>query len=316
MIFRVTGHRSCALALSAILACAAGAALADQTPKASPADRARQSSDEQEMLDRARQEAGVRKDAGENRRLTVNIGEPPAAEKAALEKKRQDELASLSEKLRRASAGRVARAPTPVETPWSTEVTAAPKQDIAPEQRSALGHKRPPASADDGRVTVLMVMAPGNKGIRRFDKTADPILCARDGCYVSTGADTAARFYSLGRSIGLGNIFGQRAGACNHQTACVFRAVDLSGAGAILQPVDLKVMVHDRRNVSSAAPDPTCHVDMGRLMCARAIVAGDYTLWVVPERIAELAGSALLQHALADGLPNLETRADLPWLKN
>lgn len=320
--FRATGTRSCALALAAMLACAAGAALAE-TPKASAADKfarsasdekARQSADEQEMLEKARREAAAQREGAG--RLTVNIGAPPAAEKEALEKKRQDELASLSEKLRRASVGRVARPPTLVETPWSTDVTVAPKDVIAPEQRSALGHKPTAATANDGRVTVLMVMAPGNKGIRRFDKSADPILCARDGCYVSSGPDSAARFHALGRSTGLGGIFGQRAGACNQRTTCVFRGVDLSGTDAILQPVDLKVMVHDRRSVSSASPDTTCRVDMGRLMCGRPIVAGDYTLWVVPEHVAELAGAAFLQHALTDGLPNLETRADLPWLKN
>ena len=205
---------------------------------------------------------------------------------------------------------------TPVETPWSTEVAVAPKDDIAPEQRFALGHKPTASTANDGRVTILMIMTPGNKGIRRFDKSADPILCARDGCYVSNGAETPARFHALGSAASLGGVFGKRAGACNHQTTCAFRGIDLSGADAILQPVDLKVLVHDRRNVSSARPDSTCRVDMGRLMCGRPIVAGDYTLWVVPERVADQAGAALLQHALADGLPHLETRADLPWLKN
>ena len=46
----------------------------------------------------------------------------------------------------------------------------------------------------DWRVTVLMIMAPGTYGIRRGASIADPVLCTTDGCYVSIGADIAARF--------------------------------------------------------------------------------------------------------------------------
>ena len=44
-------------------------------------------------------------------------------------------------------------------------------------------------------VTVLLVMAPGNYGIRRNGpKVADPIMCTTEGCYVSMGPGAPAKF--------------------------------------------------------------------------------------------------------------------------
>jgi hypothetical protein len=287
--------------------------------------------DEQEMLAAARREADERKRAGRvldgtvgapaseaAQRTIVNIGEPAPAEKIALEKARQDELQRLSDKLRRASALRPTKPVVPVETPWATEVTTAPSEPTKPgyhaEQRSALGQPSSAsvaASATDGRVTVLMVMSPGDRGIRRFEKTADPILCSNDGCYISNGAGIPAQFVSLRRTFGIANTFGPRAGACRQQTGCVFRGVDVSAANAILQPVDLKVMVHDRRAMQAAAVDTTCRVDAGQLTCGRPIRGTDYTLWVVPEHIAQKAGSAALQAAIVGGLADAAVKASL-----
>ena len=65
------------------------------------------------------------------------------------------------------------------------------------------------------RVTVLLVMAPGNYGIRRNGpKVADPIMCTMAGCYVSTGPGTPARFLPRRKATGVGNTLGGRAGAC------------------------------------------------------------------------------------------------------
>lgn len=307
MAKRVAAVRSITAAVSGvILAATLASAIPSAQAQQSAADRARQAADEQEMLEKARRE-----------RAPVNIGEGSSREKIAQEKARQDELQRLSEKLARASANRPRKPVGPVDTPWSTEVVVAPST-MAPDQRYSLGAKTGSPSAYDGRVTVLMIMTPGNKGIRRFDKSADPILCARDGCYISSGAEIPARFISLSRSLGPANTFGARAGACNQKTGCVFRGVDVSGGDAVLQPVDLKVISHDRRNMMSAYTDMSCRVDGERLTCGRPMVAADYTLWVVPERVAEQAGAAMLQRALDDGLPGARFNAevptsDLPW---
>ena len=153
----------------------------------------------------------------------------------------------------------------------------------------------------DWRVTVLMIMAPGNYGIRRGASIADPVLCTTDGCYVSNGADIPARFLPRRQALGVGNTLGARAGACRQSLSCVFRDVEFEYP-ALLQPVDLHILKHDRRRPQRVISDSDCHLAGGRLSCSRGIYAGDYVLWIVPERLAAMAGPEALEQALSDGL--------------
>lgn len=153
----------------------------------------------------------------------------------------------------------------------------------------------------DWRVTVLMIMAPGTYGIRRGASVADPVLCTTDGCYVSNGADIPARFMPRRRALGVGNTFGARAGACRQSLSCVFRDVAFEYP-ALLQPVDLHVLKHDRRRPQRILTDSDCRLAAGRLACSRGVYADDYVLWIVPERIAAMAGPEVLEQALRDGL--------------
>ena len=153
----------------------------------------------------------------------------------------------------------------------------------------------------DWRVTVLMVMAPGTYGIRRGASVADPVLCTTDGCYVSNGADIPARFMPRRRALGVGNTLGARAGACRQSLRCVFRDVAFEYP-ALLQPVDLHVLKHDRRRPQRVITDSDCRFAAGRLTCSRGIYAEDYALWIVPERLAAMAGPEALERALRDGL--------------
>src|SRR5262249_41365507 len=130
-----------------------------------------------------------------------------------------------------------------------------------------------PAPREMGRwngrtVTVLLIMAPGNYGIRRNGpKIADPILCAPDGCYVSEGPDRPARFLRGHRALGCGNTWGARAGACRGRLGCVFRGIELGDQPAYLQPVDLHILRHDRRQPQQIAGDSACRTGTGRLVC-------------------------------------------------
>jgi colicin import membrane protein len=153
------------------------------------------------------------------------------------------------------------------------------------------------------RVTVLLVMQPGNRGIRRFEKTADPILCVGSWCYVSRGAAAPAERMSRGKAFGPGVALGSRAGACRHSLTCVFRNVDLERTMAEVQPIDLRILRHDRREPRAVMADPTCRLDAGRLSCLRPVIADNYMLWVVPENVAERAGSLALETAVRTGLP-------------
>lgn len=173
-----------------------------------------------------------------------------------------------------------------------------------PTPRSGL----PLENASPVRATVLLLMRPGDRGIRRFNKSADPVLCMGQRCYVSQGPDLSALEMTRARAFGTLNTLGQRAWACNNHLGCVFRNVELV-APALVQPVDLRVISHDRREPSDIHIDTSCRVDGGRLQCGGAVRARTYVLWAVPEAVATNAGPALLEAALNAGLPAGQTAA-------
>jgi len=153
------------------------------------------------------------------------------------------------------------------------------------------------------RVTVLLAMDPGHRGIRRWrPHTADPMVCLADRCYISAGADSPARELSRGRAFGPGVALGVRAGACRGSLTCVFRNVDLGGQTGWLQPIDLRILRHDRRQTLPVSSDATCDVRRHRLTCAETVTAPDYRAWIVPEGTADRAGPEALEQALESGL--------------
>lgn len=193
------------------------------------------------------------------------------------------------------------RAPTP-EPPM--EIAREPSNVLPPPMALGRSTPVPPVAVvpADPRVTVLLVMEPGTKGIRRFNKTADPVLCEGQLCFVSNGSAMPARVMALRKALGPGNTFGKRAGACRGKLACVFRSVTLAGSAPTIQPVDLKVLVHDRREPMTVSGDASCQVIAGRLSCGRMVVARGYRAWIVPELIADAAGPAALDSAVLRGL--------------
>ena len=133
-------------------------------------------------------------------------------------------------------------------------------------------------------------------------KVADPILCTREGCYVSAGAERSAVFLPGRKALGFGNTWGARAGACRNTLGCVFRGIELGTLPGFLQPVDLHILKHDRRVGHAVLADSDCRTEAGRLYCRHGIDADDYTMWIIPEGLAETAGPTALQRALTDGL--------------
>jgi len=161
-----------------------------------------------------------------------------------------------------------------------------------------------PARLSETEVTVLLILEPGNYGIRRRGpRVADPVLCIPgDGCYISTGADQPAAFMPGRRAFGFRNTLGARAGACRGSLGCVFRGIDLGSLPGYLQPVDLHILKHDRREVHAVLADSGCRAEAGRLLCTHGIQAEDYTMWILPESLAAAAGPAALERAVAEGL--------------
>jgi colicin import membrane protein len=69
-----------------------------------------------------------------------------------------------------------------------------------------------------------------------------------------------------------------------------------------VQPIDLRVLRHDRREIQAINRDSACTAEPGRLSCSRGIRADSYTMWIVPESLAAVAGPEALQRAVAEGL--------------
>ena len=194
--------------------------------------------------------------------------------------------------------------PSPVELESRPAGMAGEPEFASPPM--ALGHSEvaPPdrALGIDPKVAILLVMEPGRKGIRRFNKTADPVVCVGLTCFISNGAGAPASALERRRALGPGNTFGRRAGACRGKLGCIFRGVTLAGSQPAIQPIDLKVVVHDRREAKPATPDASCRVLAGQISCEGMVVAPGYRAWIVPERIAQEAGPKALETAVIRGL--------------
>lgn len=177
--------------------------------------------------------------------------------------------------------------------------TKKPAKEAAPHR--AMADTRPTAPPE--RVTILISIEPGKTGIRRFGKkTADPVLCAGHTCWIAAGADRAAREVTRGLALGPANTMGRRAAACNRHLTCVFRDVDLDAPSADIQPIDLRILRHDRRKPLRLEADPSCRLVNGTLACDKLFVARSWRAWVIDEELARKAGPEVLEGALKRGL--------------
>jgi colicin import membrane protein len=221
--------------------------------------------------------------------------------RSRLEAERDLEGERLADRLSQARAQREARVTTD-----SSAVT--PPRDVI-EQGPSVGAEAAGLVLDPRttRVTVLLLMLPGDRGIRRNNKSADPVLCGDGECYVSNGPAVEANLLPARKALGFLRTWGRRAGACNNSLVCVFRGVDLARLDRLLMPVDMRVVRHDRREMQEVAKTSTCFVERGRLACSDTIQSDDYMMWIVPESLAVKAGPEALQRALVDGLPTGRT---------
>jgi colicin import membrane protein len=293
-----------------------------ETTRAEAADKAK---DEQRR-------AEERRLAEEAERAVEAARKAEAAAVARMEAEREAEANRIDEALRKAREARAQRPRDDGNRDAAVDVRADDRRQVdvsetsdrkdrgdtaepaAPPQRprltdgaSALGGPDPRTVSASTRVTVLLTMTPGHRGIRRHNRTGDPILCGEHGCYVSAGAETAADLMPLRRAFGVGRTLGERAGACRNSLGCVFRNVDLVTYPAILQPVDMRLLKHDRRQPQVLHEASACRLAAGRLACA-GIQGPDYTMWIVPEDVAQAAGPAELERAIEDGLEGSEQR--------
>jgi colicin import membrane protein len=265
------------------------------------AERLRQAEFERRVAQQKAEEAQKRAEA---QRLADE-----ANRRARLEAERDLEGQRLADRLRQAREEREAR--EIARMALGGPDTAPPVEQRSSEPRAekeatgpATPYSAPPAQdlREAGRVAVLLLMEPGDRGIRRNNKSADPVLCGYDDCYVSNGSSHAASMYSSRRALGFFRTWGQRAGACNNSLGCVFRDVDLESLERQVMPVDMRVVRHDRREMQHISATSDCGLEGGRLACRTDVRSDDYVMWIVPESLAEKAGPAALERALAEGL--------------
>ncbi len=128
------------------------------------------------------------------------------------------------------------------------------------------------------------------------------MLCSGPTCWVSAGPDRTAATRRRLQVLGSGNTLGHRAAACNQHVACAFRNIDLKTRPATVQPIDLRILRHDRREFLPVEADPSCRLAGGALVCDKVYTARTWRAWVVPEHVAMRAGPEALEAALAGGL--------------
>lgn len=179
------------------------------------------------------------------------------------------------------------------------DVPLAPPRSRAGTERPALMSPEPKL-AYDGHVTILLQMEPRYRRGRGYE-SMDPVLCTAGGCYVSNGHDQPATFLHGNRAVRFGNAIGRRAGACNHATTCVFRNVDLGALPADVQPVDIRVIRHDRREPERIETLSSCRAG-DRVTCTGAIHGDGYTMWVISEAAAERLPPHAFESAFDGGL--------------
>ncbi|MBO6550773.1 MAG: hypothetical protein JJ964_14280 [Rhizobiales bacterium] len=175
--------------------------------------------------------------------------------------------------------------------------------------------KDAPLKSNKSAVTysVALVVMPRRADGSAWDvgAGADLVLCGAAGCYVSNGLESAATFYE--GSAGLRLI--KKAGACRDSTACVFRDVDLSKLvtidNATIQPVDVDYVSHSYmddlfdKGMKSQTPlfkVENCSLKKSVLACKVGVHRRDYSLWLVPEKLADLGSKEALDAVLFKGL--------------
>jgi hypothetical protein len=156
------------------------------------------------------------------------------------------------------------------------------------------------------RVAILIALEPAKVSGKRWDidAGADLVLCTREGCYRSNGDERSARFLPGKRALSpLAAIsISSKAGACTNRLACVYRGVDLPASAVYVQPIDVDVDRHDRLEHRFIAPDQSCSIRKGELLCYRGAFTREYSMWAVPEELAAEAGPELIARAIEGGL--------------
>jgi hypothetical protein len=179
-------------------------------------------------------------------------------------------------------------APAPVASP-------APTAPIKP----AIDQRAEPVSQP--RTTVLLVLDERNSPTGAAKP--DPIICFGQTCWISNGIEDPAHPMPRTEALALKSTRQAASDSCRGKSGCVFRNVAV-GRDARIEVFEIGEGRVSPDGAFTVSADATCRNDDGDLFCDAPLITQDYRLWIVPETTAQAIGSAALEEAVADGLPD------------
>jgi hypothetical protein len=250
---------------------------------------------EMDMLRRARAEELERENQDAQRPLTKIAQPAPSVAQAAVAPPAPPTPEATGRTTQQA-------APSPVSVAKPVETAVNPTSVPPPPPSSDTRAGGESGGSGDLRATVLLVLGTdGNDA--GFAPKPDPIICLDQRCWVSNGLEAQARPLPRSEAIALKSSAGATSDSCSGKSACVFRDIAIS-SDAQIQVVELGDSRGVTSNPYSIAADASCRKDDGALVCDNALVTHEFRIWVVPEPMAQSIGAAVLEDAVAEGLPN------------
>lgn len=189
-------------------------------------------------------------------------------------------------------------APKVADTPPANEHVEA-KAEVPPPQRPV------PLTTPDNekRVTLMLAIEMGGSSkMAEMFQGLDPVLCAGDVCYISSGIEEDAVRLSRKDALKLKSSEEASQNSCRGMAGCIYRNVGLP-AGAALKLVALGSGFRIESHALPGAIDATCEMSEDGLVCENPVATTDFRIWVVPEAVAKSAGIEAIEDAVAAGLP-------------
>jgi hypothetical protein len=225
-----------------------------------------------------------------------------------LQRARAEELDRQKEDAQRTAIKPAIPVEPPVALPAPQSPTRAPAQTVAalppkPAPEPVNAPAPSPAPGPAAQATVLLVLDTGGTAL---GYKPDPIICIDEKCWLSNGIGAPALAMPRTQAVALPTTDDVTADSCSGKSACVYRGVSIAPDARI----DV-IQVGEGHGASAGAytvaTDESCRKDHNDLLCDNGLATQNFRIWVVPEAIAESAGNATLEDAVADGLPDTDT---------
>ena len=175
----------------------------------------------------------------------------------------------------------------------------------ADQGKPVISSQKSTSSADGrGALTVAVVITAQQADGSDWDVGfgADLVLCGAKGCYVSHGLSAPAVFYAGGSGLRLL----KKAGACRDTLKCVFRGVELqkliTDQEPFVQLVDVDYVSHTYLPKTDLRQNFGCQFEKAIVSCKQGVHGAAFSLWALPETLADRAGRAGLDQVLFKGV--------------